>query len=208
MKTTFTNLLLIALFASSTTNLFAQLNPAGCSRWVDVYTSGTVYTVNAPIYDTTYVIAFPWDTVTIRGSWGGGCFGGNSGSLYHINTGTHVSMNAPCLFPITISGEYIFVYEYPIPHIINVQFVQPTGLEEQVSDQILLYPNPVIDNLFVRCNFEEYDISVIDVNGRIIKRFVDNHGNTTFQTSNLPGGVYQVVIKNENVVQSRSIIKL
>lgn len=84
------------------------------------------------------------------------------------------------------------------------------GVEQiAANDNLQLYPNPVVDNLYIihpGAN-EQMLVDVINMDGRIIKSTTINSSNTNIALDDLSTGIYLVNIYNENINEVRKIVK-
>ena len=72
------------------------------------------------------------------------------------------------------------------------------------DDEIVLYPNPSKNLLFVTKN-ENYNYKIFDVNGRLIKEGIIE--NKTINTSEISNGIYIISIFNDNFSADKKFIK-
>ena len=70
---------------------------------------------------------------------------------------------------------------------------EPTGIEENVSDLIEMYPNPA-SNMVSIIAPEKSELVIYNATSKEVKRLVTEQNNTTIDVSNLPGGIYFVVV--------------
>lgn len=81
-----------------------------------------------------------------------------------------------------------------------------TGVDEEYTMNVNLYPNPVNDVLHVECeNISQYDIFSVD--GKLIKSASMLGDETVIDCGDLNAGVYLVRITNNNGVVTRRIVK-
>jgi len=101
-------------------------------------------------------------------------------------------------------------YEYLLSCIIN-NISSSTELKSNIKGNqspISLYPNPTIDNLFIKSSVDIYSIRLIDINGRMIKG-VTNPIAEGIDISDFPSGVYVISIVDRNKeVHLKKFIKL
>jgi len=77
-------------------------------------------------------------------------------------------------------------------------------------DDILLYPNPVRDRLFLKTSQDNlhdgFSVSILNIYGKIIRRF--NHVPAEINTSNFPEGIYLLLVKasDDTVVSQKKFI--
>ena len=74
-----------------------------------------------------------------------------------------------------------------------------TGIPEKSANRIFLYPNPVVDELMLKCKAEEsgkYHLVIFNESGRevVSKVVIPGNGeiNSTLSTKELPSGAYSV----------------
>jgi polyhydroxybutyrate depolymerase len=70
---------------------------------------------------------------------------------------------------------------------------EPTGIEENVSDLIEMYPNPA-NNMVSIIAPEKSELVIYNATSKEVKRLVTEQNNTTIDVSNLPDGIYFVVV--------------
>lgn len=85
-----------------------------------------------------------------------------------------------------------------------------TGIEDEVSDQLMIYPNPANNILTVHIpeSRNYYQATITDMTGRIVlsKSLTDNSQNINFETSQLRKGIYIISLENDQEnVRSRFI---
>jgi len=87
----------------------------------------------------------------------------------------------------------------------NVQsntWCTPTGIDEPVSSQIKLIPNPASDKTILYTPFEsssKITITIADVSGKIVNSFIAEKGNEIeISTSGFPSGVYFIESLNSS----------
>ena len=92
-----------------------------------------------------------------------------------------------------------------------------TGVIEQNKfNEFILYPNPTQENINIRLNIQKpgnYSISLLDINGRLIKNLVDEYLTTgindfSIPIEKFPPGVYMCHLKsNHSSITKKVIIK-
>ena len=89
-----------------------------------------------------------------------------------------------------------------------------TGIKDQLTQNLLIYPNPVKDNLIIKCDYatlSEITISVVDISGRrIIQRefeHIDLGDEQVLDLSSIKSGIYFLEIKSEMNSRVYKIIK-
>lgn len=100
---------------------------------------------------------------------------------------------------ITLSS--LAVSEAPLGIIVNTNY----------TDNIILYPNPVSDKLYISNRSpipsiqENMDIDIIDINGKLIKKIIN--ANEYIELKDLAKGHYVLKIKSHEGISVRKIIK-
>ena len=80
------------------------------------------------------------------------------------------------------------------------------GVDEDFATNLILYPNPVKDLLFVKGNkMQQYDI--LSVDGKLIQSLQTNNDEDVIDFSGLESGVYMLRITSDKGVVTRKIIK-
>ncbi len=79
-----------------------------------------------------------------------------------------------------------------------------------VADKILIYPNPVKDNVtiqFCESDICDYQITIFNVMGKEIEKFATEKNKIVINTIKYPSGIYFVDIKTDGKIYSKSFIK-
>ena len=93
--------------------------------------------------------------------------------------------------------------------------VSPVSILEQENiNNLFIYPNPVIDKLFVKFNAEvtdDYNINIYNVMGQVVyhetlHNFMGEYDNT-FNLNNFAQGVYMLQIKSSKGIITRKVVK-
>lgn len=79
------------------------------------------------------------------------------------------------------------------------------GIEEALSSNIAIYPNPVVDMLNIESDSEIRYVEIFDISGRMVLRAEGN--DTRISTQSLTSGVYAVRVVTENDVLVQKIVK-
>jgi hypothetical protein len=89
-----------------------------------------------------------------------------------------------------------------------------TGIKDQLIQNLIIYPNPVKDNLIIKFNdatLSDITISIVDISGRsIVKRSFENIGlnaERTLDLSFIKSGIYFLEIRGEKNSRVYKIIK-
>lgn len=103
-------------------------------------------------------------------------------------------------------------FDFNPPIITNTaatQFVETLSVAQIDTDQVKVFPNPTTHSLNIKANTIIKKVSVIDINGRILKEF--NLNNPTLSTqldlADLTTGIYFVKIKTDKGSTNKKIIK-
>jgi hypothetical protein len=102
-------------------------------------------------------------------------------------------------------GEYYGSFQY----FQNTEF--NIGITENASDAFFdLYPNPATDGILIKLKDENpgysMDVSIIDVNGRIVKKVIINSDDLRLKTDDLSPGIYFVRLVLDAKVYSRKLV--
>ncbi|MEA3448787.1 MAG: T9SS type A sorting domain-containing protein, partial [Bacteroidota bacterium] len=96
---------------------------------------------------------------------------------------------------ITETGTY-----YTVDFVVNGEEVGPVGIENTPLPNIefSIYPNPAKDILYVTTSYTKGEISIYDINGKLIQKQAIFNNNGEISVSNLSAGTYTVVLTNKN----------
>lgn len=93
----------------------------------------------------------------------------------------------------------------------KVNIVASSGLEENLLDQVTLYPNPTQDNITLNFGAASSTIQRMEltsITGQVLKRFeVKNNNSQVIEMGEFAAGVYQVVIYSPSGIITKRIIK-
>ncbi len=90
-------------------------------------------------------------------------------------------------------------------------FSTPSNTQDILESQVDIYPNPTSDylNVAIKDNHpgQEYSVSIVSVEGQVLKSFVTSVPLFTMDMSDLNAGVYTLQIQGqkENTIQKRFI---
>jgi len=76
----------------------------------------------------------------------------------------------------------------------------------QLNNNILVYPNPVLNNLTIEVP-QKAVIEILNIEGQIIKTINDSEKKTTIDLKNLSNGIYMINIKTDNEFVTKKFIK-
>ena len=103
-----------------------------------------------------------------------------------------------------------FTLNISSPSFCEARFTAPVlNLQEQVKATIILSPNPVKDQLFIKNPTQkQLEITIADTNGRSVLNQKLKSTSSTIDFKHFPKGVYIVSIKaNNEIVETKKIIK-
>jgi hypothetical protein len=102
-----------------------------------------------------------------------------------------------CSFSGSFVVDYIRVYELG-------DYEGPTDIElKSKASPFQFYPNPASDQIFI--NWEEsqidspVDISILNINGQIVKEYSDVSANSEMQMSDISKGIYFLAIRQGGI---------
>jgi hypothetical protein len=130
------------------------------------------------------------------------------------------------IIQVTQSGDYfvdIAIYDYDVeelflnssPAITNSKYQrvylineEELGIDEFAFDGLILYPNPVSDNLLIKAPLNNItSVSAVDVLGRMVKQVSNQSGIEEIQFSDLKTGMYFVNLSNGIETVTKKVIK-
>jgi hypothetical protein len=90
---------------------------------------------------------------------------------------------------------------------VNCSIGVSVNLENADPNNLLLFPNPINQSLFIQQNQRIDKIEVVNIFGQIIYTIPHNSSQIEFNLSNLSAGIYLINIYSDNSIQSRRIVK-
>lgn len=83
------------------------------------------------------------------------------------------------------------------------------GTNDFALSQLVMYPNPATNNLTISSmDNTEYEVSIVDIQGRILQTTTLDSSETNINVSSLSTGMYQIVFSNDSkIVGSKKLIK-
>lgn len=79
-----------------------------------------------------------------------------------------------------------------------------------LSDDIMIYPNPVIDNLYIEINNQKVSkphVKILDMHGQVVCNKTVPDLNNKIDVSRFPPGLYIVRIVSEDLILNKKIVK-
>jgi hypothetical protein len=93
----------------------------------------------------------------------------------------------------------------------SVILVVTSGLGQLSNLNLNIYPNPVNDKAvieFTNPGLNKYELLIIDISGKIIKRITNIHDNRfELSTNNLPEGIYLIELRGPKNYMGRIVIE-
>ena len=119
---------------------------------------------------------------------------------------TQGQIDAITAFLNTLTGDAVYTAEQwsdPFDAQGNISISEITAVAEKISNSFFveLYPNPTQDRLNIRLAEGNYQLSIYDINGKLVKSTFIN-GNYTADISELPSGIFVVDIMNKETKTS------
>ena len=74
------------------------------------------------------------------------------------------------------------------------------------SFELLAYPNPVFDKLFIQTDVENASVEIFSLDGRLLKSFITYNNVTTTDFTDVTTGIYIVKVTNGNQSTTKKII--
>jgi hypothetical protein len=104
-----------------------------------------------------------------------------------------------------LSGIEDIIYNVSVNQLLNITEGETLSTNESKLNSINLYPNPVLDNLYIESTNLINRILIHDIYGKVVLTHVPNQLFTILNTESLSHGVYFVDISGEN---TRKVIKI
>ena len=104
-----------------------------------------------------------------------------------------------------LSGVEDIIYNVSVNQLLNITEGETLSTNESKLNSINLYPNPVLDNLYIESTNLINRILIHDIYGKVVLTHIPNQLLTILNTESLSHGVYFVDISGEN---TRKVIKI
>lgn len=125
----------------------------------------------------------------------------------------YATSSAPTLLAVNINGEQLefsggTAGNYDIcltaidenggvaTHAFTVAVGSPSAIDNQWLSDLVIYPNPVDDKLYIRHAASSFDVTIYSVYSSLHQSYSNLVGSVSIDLSDLPAGVYFVKIKN------------
>jgi len=89
----------------------------------------------------------------------------------------------------------------------GLKFASPTKSSQEISQGIIVYPNPVKDMIYFKALPENSTIRIFDMNGRLIKEYALSGDISSINMSDVESGAYTVTATSGETVHSFKIVK-
>ena len=145
----------------------------------------------------------------------------NSGGfgLWDLNDGSGVIQADDDIFPYALSaivstsydvtgiGHYSFGTFKILPRDAN-DISLATGVNELSGIGVTVYPNPVKNIINFELDLNDYNVTIIDITGKIVKTVSSINNKLTVSTSNLNNGIYfySIVGNDGNIIATNKFI--
>ncbi|WP_053002203.1 T9SS type A sorting domain-containing protein [Kordia jejudonensis] len=111
-----------------------------------------------------------------------------------------------------INGVAAIYFDFNPPIITNTamtEIVQRLSVGEFEANKILMYPNPTKETLHIQAKTPISDISIFDINGRLVKTEQPNSSSLDHQMDlkNISQGIYFIKIQTNSGIQTQKLIK-
>ena len=98
---------------------------------------------------------------------------------------------------ITVMSNEIYV----------ASFVSTSGIDENITDGIAIYPNPVGDILNITSSETISEIEIVNVMGQVVKRMEINSDNAVCNLEDLTSGIYVVNIHSMSLSKGAIVVR-
>ncbi|HXS38143.1 MAG TPA: T9SS type A sorting domain-containing protein [Flavipsychrobacter sp.] len=113
----------------------------------------------------------------------------------------------PASIAINSSGD-LYISDQNNNRIRKVADVANAIAEVNKSDNIDIYPNPVIDKLIIKTLTKDNTLTITNIIGRIMLQRQLTETQTTIDITTFPSGVYNVCMRNNNGIAFKKLVKL
>ena len=205
---------------------------SGCTKTASV----TVSTLTTSYSPTNFDVVRP-NPVTFTGSWTPATLGsgvsliGYRMAYRQVNVGaawttTALTTNTSATVNFTASGNPSANYEFTVfarvndnGNIYNTEYActdrifyngsgSKTDLSSTNLEGVSIYPNPTTSILNIKMNQDNSEVSLVDVNGRVVLSQVFSEATTAiFNVADLASGVYFVQIVSNGTIETMKIVK-
>ncbi len=82
-----------------------------------------------------------------------------------------------------------------------------SGVNSIVVGKDISYNNPVVDNLYINTTFDNYELTILDMNGKEVKHYKIRDKKHSINLNNLSSGMYIGIVKHGNKTHAIKLIK-
>jgi hypothetical protein len=91
---------------------------------------------------------------------------------------------------------------------INIDTVDFNGINKHEIKNVFVLPNPAQNSIYISGDFERMQLTVIDVNGRIVLKRSSISSNEHLDISDFQSGMYMVILENEFYFARKRFVKI
>lgn len=82
----------------------------------------------------------------------------------------------------------------------------PTSVQTVQTAKASIIPNPAKSTVTVSSNFDNVNITLTDIQGRVVKSWQEQRRNSVLDISNIPTGIYLITIQKDKLLQKEQLI--
>ncbi|MDR0812129.1 MAG: T9SS type A sorting domain-containing protein, partial [Paludibacter sp.] len=109
-------------------------------------------------------------------------------------------------FVFTDDGYYSDIGEY-LDVFVDIDIENANGTNTANANTLKLYPNPAVENIAVEGLAGGETISVSDLNGKVVARYIAGRGTQNISVADLSSGVYLLTVGNGAKVEMLKFVK-
>lgn len=122
----------------------------------------------------------------------------------NIDLTPYVNANFQLRFVYNDAGDYS--YGAVIDDITITSSAVLATSDVSLEDKVQIYPNPVKDNFYIKSDLKsDSKVTITDMSGKLLKTF--NGKSDAYNVSDLPKGIYMILIENDKNIVRKKIIK-
>jgi hypothetical protein len=122
--------------------------------------------------------------------------------LTNTDAGTVIELSA---------GEQIMrvnIAELPAFKIDKFTISKASSVNSAVDDKLLIYPNPVSNELFIQLSSKKIlQVNILSANGKTVETYFPQSTDCSISSENLPAGIYFIVVTTDEGVFRKQFIK-
>ncbi|MBT8272647.1 MAG: T9SS type A sorting domain-containing protein [Bacteroidia bacterium] len=106
------------------------------------------------------------------------------------------------------SAEIYFDYNFPIEtNIYETEVVENLNIKSYITDELLIYPNPVKDNLIIRTQQLVDKVQIMSASGQLIVEVAPKVANPQINVSGLQEGIYLIHIVTDQFRTTKKFVR-